>query len=184
VHAAAVVTSLAALLLVSAVAAPADAGETTEGSPAMVALATAPAVDPLPYRSQLSLTDRIKTGNRLFARLLLGGRVIVLAREGSSLAITEVPGAATIDVQLGRIAVTVDRKNLEPDDLVEIRTPHALMSVPGDTLAVEVTSRATTLSVVGTRVEVFRRDPLTGAALEPPTQVGEEDVLSVVAVSR
>ena len=69
-------------------------------APVMMALATETPSDPLPFRSQMFLTDRVKTGDHNFARLLLGGRVMVLAREGSTLNITEVPGATTIDAAM------------------------------------------------------------------------------------
>lgn len=181
VHTAISVRALVAVLVLSTVALPnpVSAEERLDAGPVMVALATATPSDSLPFRSQMFLTDRVKTGDRRFARLLLGGRVMVLAREGSSLSITEVPGATTIEVEDGRIAVTVDRENLHPEDLVEIRTPHAAVTVPGDTLIVEVAGAASTFTVLGPRVEVFRLDPATGAALEPPTAAISDQVVTV-----
>jgi hypothetical protein len=175
------VRTLVAFLIVSAVANPVHADDRIDAAPVMVALATATPSDPLPFRSQMFLTDRVKTGDRNFARLLLGGRVMVLAREGSTLNITEVPGATTIEVEHGRIAITVDRENLHPEDLVEVRTPHAVVSVAADTLVVDVEDAASTFSVLGPRVEVFQLDPATGTALEPPTSVEAEQVVTVAA---
>lgn len=171
--------TLVAFLIVAALTSPVRADERLDPAPVMVALATATPADPAPYRTQMSLTDRVKTGDRSFVRLLLGGRVMILAREGSSLSITEVPGAVTVGVERGRIAVTVDRENLHPEDLIEVRTPHAVVSVPADTLVVEVATAASTFAVLGTRVEVFRLDPVTGAAVEPPTAVADDEVVSV-----
>ena len=115
----------------------------------------------------------------MFARLLLGGRVMVLARERSSLSLTEVPGAATIEIVAGRIALTVDRENLSPEDLVEVRTPHAVASVQDSTLIVEVSGTASSFTATGGRIEVFRRDPATGKALEPPTVVSADRAVTV-----
>jgi hypothetical protein len=181
VHLATGVRTPVAFLFVSALALPGAvaAGERIDARPVMVALATATPSDPLPFRSQMFLTDRVKTGDRAFARLLLGGRVIVLAREASSLSITEVPGATTIEVESGRVAVTVDRDNLHPEDLVEVRTPHAVTTVLGDTLIVEVKGAASSFTVFGPRVEVFRRDPATGAVIEPPTVATTEQGVTV-----
>jgi hypothetical protein len=167
---------LAALLLALPVSGAADE-RGLDG--ALVALATATPADPGPARSPMLLTDRVKTAERAFARLLLGGRVMVLAREHSSLRITEVPGAATIDVEGGRVAVTVDRENLHPEDLVEVRTPHAVASVQADTLIIEVRGGASTFTVFGARVDVFRLEPATGAVLEPPTPVTGESVVTI-----
>jgi hypothetical protein len=75
--------------------------------------------------------------------------------------------------------VTVDRGNLRPEDLVEVRTPHAVASVQGGTLIVEVAGTASSFRAVGGRVDVFRRDPATGRALEPPTAVSADRVVTV-----
>lgn len=182
-HGAIGVRSLAALLIVSTVASGPAWAEPVTAEPVMVALAPAPTSDPLPLRSQSVLTDRIQTGDRAFARLLFGGRVMVLAREGSSLRITEVPGAMRIDVERGRIAVTVDRANLHPEDLVEVRTPHAVVSVPAETVIVDVAPTASTFTAFGPRMEVFRLDPATGLAVEPPTPVGGERLVTIVPPS-
>jgi hypothetical protein len=176
------VKTLVAILCGLMVALPdsAPAGPGGEPAPALVALAVGGAPpEPAPFRHQMMLTDRVKTGNRAFARLLLGGRVMVLARERSSLTFTEVPGAATIDIAAGRIAVTVDRGNLHPEHLVEVRTPHAVVSVQGSTLVVEVAGTASSFRAMGGRIDVFRRDPATGRALDPPTVVSADGVLTV-----
>ena len=144
--------------------------------PAPVAGAKLPA-EPPAFGHPLRLTDRIETEDRTFARLLLGGRVMVLARERSSLRITEVPGATTIDVAGGRVAVTVDRENLHPEDLVQVRTPHAAASVRGHTLVVDV-GAASTFEVVGGRVDVFRLDA-SGKAQEPATTVSGDRIVTV-----
>ena len=144
----------------------------------LIALTTDTPPEPHPFRSQMLLTERIEARDGVFARVLFGGRVMILAREGALLSITEVPGATTIEVESGRIAVTVDRENLHPEDRVEVRTPHAVVTVPSDTLVVEV-GEASTFTPVGRHVEVFRLDPATGAALEPPTVAAADELLTV-----
>lgn len=176
------VKALLAFLAVSVAATPALATEQLQAGSVMVALATAPS-DPMPSRAQMSLTDRVRTRDQGLARALLGGRVIIVAREGAALRITEVPGAATIEVEVGRIAVTVDRENLHPEDLIEVRTPHAVVSVPGDTLVVDVADARSTFTVLGARMEVFRLDPLTGTVLEPPTPADADDDVVIIGPS-
>lgn len=149
----------------------------------LVALAAGSPPEPQSFKEQMLLTERIDARDRVFARLLLGGRVMVLAREGSRLSITEVSGAATIEVEMGRVAVTVDRENLHPEDLVEVRTPHAVATVPSDTLVVEV-HEASAFTAVGRAVEVFRLDPVMGTVLDPPTIAAGDAVVTVEAPRR
>jgi hypothetical protein len=144
----------------------------------LIALADLPPRDPRLYRGHIHLMERIEVGDRVFARLLLAGRVMLLAREGARLSITEVAGATTIEVQRGRVAVTVDRDNLHPEDLIEVRTPHAVVTVPSSTLVVEVADMST-FTPVGRPVEVFRLDPISGEALEPPTVAAADALVTV-----
>ena len=144
----------------------------------LVALAEAAPLPPRPFDSQIRFTERVEGRGRLFARLLFGGRVMVLARGDSVLRITEVTGATMIAVETGRVAITVDRANLHAEELVEVRTPHAAVTVPSGTLVVEVAD-ASTFTSVGRPVEVFRLDRLSGAALEPPTVVAANEAITV-----
>jgi len=167
-----VVLFVVALMLPASVPADEPAGDV------LIALAEAVPTDPRPVKSPSLLTERIEARDRVFARLLFGGRVMILAREGSRLSITEVAGATTIQVERGRVAVTVDRENLHPEDLVEVRTAHAVVTVPSSTLVVEV-AEASTFTAVGRSVDVFRVDPVSGVAVEPPTNVAANEVVTV-----
>jgi hypothetical protein len=167
-----VVLFVVALMLPASVPADEPAGDV------LIALAEATPTDPRPVKSPSLLTERIEARDRVFARLLFGGRVMILAREGSRLSITEVAGATTIQVERGRVAVTVDRENLHPEDLVEVRTAHAVVTVPSSTLVVEV-AEASTFTAVGRSVDVFRVDPVSGVAVEPPTNVAANEVVTV-----
>jgi hypothetical protein len=170
------VKTLAAILSVVAMAVPSPAR--AEPDAMLVALADPALAEPRPFKSQMHLTERIEARDRVFARLLLDGRVMLLAREGARLTITEVRGASTIDVASGRVAVTVDRERLRAEDLVEIRTPHAVVTVPSGTLVVEVAD-ASTFTAIGRPIDVFRLDPASGAVLEPPTAVARDELLIV-----
>jgi len=167
-----VVLFVVALMLPASVPADEPAGDV------LIALAEATPTDPRPVKSPSLLTERIEARDRVFARLLFGGRVMILAREGSRLSITEVAGATTIQVERGRVAVTVDRENLHPEDLVEVRTAHAVVTVPSSTLVVEV-AEASTFTAVGRSVDVFRVDPVSGVAVEPPANVAANEVVTV-----
>jgi hypothetical protein len=69
------------------------------------------------------MRDRVTTGEAAITRILLGGKVIVTARERSTLTITEVPGLSTIHLSSGRIAVAVDKSRMTGGERVDIRTP-------------------------------------------------------------
>ena len=168
-HSALGVKTLLAVLLVVPVGLPRtlSADEQRPAGAALIALADLPSRDVWPLKTQVHLTERIDVDDRIFARLLFGGRVMIVARAGARLRITEVAGASTIEVQQGRVAVTVDRQKLHSEDLVELRTPHAVVTVPSSTVIVEV-AEASSFTTIGRPVEVFRLDPVTGAAREPP----------------
>jgi hypothetical protein len=142
-----------------------------------VAIATSP--EPVLFQRHMRFTDRVETPDRTVVRLVLGGRVMVLARGGAALRITEVPGATTIDVERGRVAVTVDRENLQAEDLVEVRTPHAVVTVPDETVVVEVAEGASTFTSLGPRLEVFGVEPATGGVVEPPLLVAADEAVVV-----
>ncbi len=93
----------------------------------------------LKFRDDVFQNDRIVTGDRSIARLLLGGKAVVTIRERSALTITEVPGKSTIDLASGKIALSVAHDRLRPGERVEVRTPNAVAAVRGTTFVVEVT---------------------------------------------
>ena len=172
------VNTSGAVLFAVALTLPAYVAAAEPARDVLIALAEATPADSRPVKSRIQLTERIEARDRVFARLLLGGRVMILAREESRLSITEVAGATTIQVERGRVAITVDRDNLHPEDLVEVRTPHAVVTVPSSTLVVEV-AEASTFTAVGRPLDVFRFDPVSGAVVEPPTKVAANELVTV-----
>ena len=97
-----------------------------------------PQGQPLRFKDDVFLRDRITTGEQSFVRVLLGGRATVTARERSILTITEVPGVATIQLGEGRISVAVSRALMKPGQVIEIKTPNAVTAIRGAFVVAEV----------------------------------------------
>jgi hypothetical protein len=91
---------------------------TLEGT-ATVTTASLSQPRPLKFKDDVFVNDRVVTGDRSIARMLLGGKAVVTVRERSSLTITEVPGKSTIALDSGKIAVAVAREKVRPGE--EIR---------------------------------------------------------------
>jgi len=128
---------LAALWPNPAVAQKAGVVTTLEGN---VTAARAAAAQPvaLNFKDDVFVNDRVVTGDRSLARLLLGGKAVVTVRERSALTITEVPGRSTIDLDSGKIAVAVARDKMRPGEQIEVKTPNAVAAVRGTVFVVEV----------------------------------------------
>jgi hypothetical protein len=142
---------------------------TTVIGPVTVARASMPPAA-LKFKDDILLRDRVTTGDNAITRILLGGKVVVTARERSTLTITEVPGLSTIDLTSGRIAVAVDKTRMKPGERVEIQTPNAIAGVRGTVLIVEAEPDVSTVTVLRGLVDVSRRDPraqIGGGAVTP-----------------
>ena len=107
-----------------------------------VTSASLPQPRPLRFKDDVFVNDRVVTGDRSIARLLLGGKAVVTVRERSALTITEVPGKSTITLDSGKIAVAVARERVKAGEEIEVRTPNAVAGVRGTVFVAEV-SRAT-----------------------------------------
>jgi hypothetical protein len=176
VIAALLLTGAAALLLASSAMAQERVGVVTniEGT-AVVARLTEPQAQPLRFRDDVFLRDRITTGERSFVRVLLGGRATVTARERSILSITEVPGVATIQLGEGRISVAVSRALMKPGQVIEIKTPNAVTAIRGTFVVAEVVPMGaghhSTITIVRGLVDVTRLDATAGP-VGPAVKVG------------
>ena len=171
------------LALSVVVAAPAWAQErvgivTTVIGPVTVTRASLP-VEPLKFKDDIFLRDRVTTGDNAMTRILMGGKVVVTARERSTLTITEVPGLSTIDLTSGRIAVAVDKTRMKPGERVDVRTPNAIAGVRGTVLIVETLRNTSSVTVLSGLVDVVRLDPATGRAVGPVTPVGPQQAVTV-----
>jgi hypothetical protein len=151
---------------------------TTVIGPVTVSRASLP-VEPLKFKDEIFLRDRVTTGDNAMTRILMGGKVVVTARERSTLTITEVPGLSTIDLTSGRIAVAVDKTRMKPGERVDVRTPNAIAGVRGTVLIVETLRNTSSVTVLSGLVDVVRLDPATGRAVGPVTPVGAQQAVTV-----
>src|SRR5262245_15531173 len=178
-----VMTGLVSLLSALAIAMPAAAQErvgvatTVVGAVTVTRVAAPPT--PLKFKDDVFLNDRVATGEQAFARMLLGGKAIVTARERSVITITEVPGLSTIDVVSGRVSVAVDKSRMRPGEIVEIKTPNAVSGIRGTIVVAEVSGGVSTITVLRGLVDVYRRDPATGNAVGQATPVGARETVTV-----
>lgn len=122
---------------VSAQATKAGVVTTLEGN---VTAARSTAAQPvaLKFKDDVFINDRVVTGDRSLARLLLGGKAVVTVRERSALTITEVPGRSTIDLDSGKVAVAVAKDKMKPGEQIEVKTPNAVAAVRGTVFIAEV----------------------------------------------
>ncbi|HWM78340.1 MAG TPA: FecR domain-containing protein [Methylomirabilota bacterium] len=117
----------------------------------------------LKFKDSLFDHDRIGTGERSSARLLLGGKALVTVRELSSLTVAEQPGHAGLRLTGGAVALAVAGQRMGPDERVEIHLPSAVASARGAVLIVEAT-RATDPAVSVIHVLSGRADVTTESA--------------------
>jgi hypothetical protein len=157
----------------------------------MVARATATEASPLNRFDDVFLRDRITTGDQSIAKILLGGRAVVTAREHSVLVITETPTTSTITLTSGRLFVNVDKERMNGMRL-EVRMPNAIAGVRGTLFVAEtetlpsgeVVSKITTLRglVDVTQIDATGR-PLGPLALVNPLQfVGVKKTIGGVQI--
>src|SRR5438094_8030915 len=137
---AAVLIALATLdsSLASAQAAKAGVVTTLEGHVTVTRVMLAP--QPLRFKDDVFVDDKVTTGDQSIARMLLGGKAVVTVRERSILTITEVPGKATLDLQAGKIALAVAKDKMRPGESIEIRAATAVAGIRGTVIVAEVSS--------------------------------------------
>src|SRR3989442_5701442 len=110
---------------------------TLEGNVTVTRVAL-PQPQPLKFKDDVFVNDKVTTGDKAIARMLLAGKAVVTVRERSSLTITEVPGKSTIDLDAGKIALAVARDKMRPGDSIEVRTSNAVAGVRGTVFITEV----------------------------------------------
>lgn len=152
---------------------------TTLAGRATVARAALVEPQPLRFKDDVFVRDRIATAEKSIVRVLLGGKALVTVRELSALTITEEAGRSTVDLRSGKVAMGVVRQRMRPGEVIEIRTPNAIAAIRGTVLVVELIPEAgggrggaprytTKVHVLHGLVEVS--DPNNPGA--PPAQVG------------
>ena len=151
---------------------------------ATVARAALPSPQPLRFKDDVFVRDRISTAEKSIVRVLLDGKALVTVRELSALTITEQAGRSTVDLASGKIATGALRKRMRPGEVIEIRTPNAIAAIRGTVLVVELIPEpsgaggapryTTKVHVLHGLVEVS--DPNNSGA--PPQQVGKLETWS------
>ena len=146
---------------------------TLEGDVTVTRVALPP--QPLKFKDDVFVDDKVTTGDRSLARMLLGGKAVVTVRERSVLTITEVPGKATIDLSAGKIAVAVAKDKMRPGESIEIRAANAVAGIRGTVIVAEVSSTSAQAGGVGGvtgtfwvlrgQVEAFLSNQATNAVL-------------------
>jgi hypothetical protein len=146
---------------------------TTLNGTATVARASLPSPRALHFKDDVFAHDHIATAEKSVVRVLLGGKALITVRELSTLTIKEETGRSAVDLGSGKIAMGVARQRMRPGEVIEIRTPNAIVAVRGTVLVVELipaggSGYTTKVHVLHGLVEVS--DPNNPGA--PPTQVG------------
>src|SRR3989442_888837 len=114
--------------------------------------------------------------------MLLGGKAVVTVRERSTLTITEVPGKATIDLEIGKIALAVAKEKMGPGESIGIRTANGVAGVRGRVVVAEVTrataqrggvvaALVTQFHVLQGTITAVHTNPQTGAPIGPPLPI-------------
>ena len=146
---------------------------TTLNGTATVARASLPSPRALHFKDDVFVRDQIATAEKSIVRVLLGGKALITVRELSSLTIKEETGRSAVDLASGKVAMGVARQRMRPGEVIEIRTPNAIVAVRGTMLVVELipaggSGYTTKVHVLHGLVEVS--DPNNPGV--PPTQVG------------
>jgi hypothetical protein len=137
---------------------------------------------PLKFKDDIFVEDRVATGDRSLARLLLGGRAVVTIRERSVVSITEVPGRSTIAVDSGKIALAVARERMRTGDQVEIRTPNAVAGIRGTVVVAEVLRASAQAAGGGAAVTTnfyVLKGAISAVSIDPTTRMPTGAPISV-----
>jgi len=115
---------------------------TTLQGQATVAHVASSSTLPLKFKDSIFERDRINTAENSIVKVLMGGRAVVTVRELSVLTITEDLGRTTVNLESGKIAVSVAKQKMKPGETLEVHTPNAVAAVRGTVFVVEVALRA------------------------------------------
>jgi FecR protein len=147
---------------------------------ATIARASSNQSNPLRFKDDVFLFDRVTTGERSLARILLGGRAVVTARERSILTITAVPGTATLDLESGRLLLAVAKGAMRPGESIDIKTRNAIIGIRGTVVVADFvpgqsrdgSDDATVFTILRGAVEVSQIDPVAATVVGAPLSLG------------
>jgi len=111
---------------------------TTLTGEATVARPTRPQPQPLHFKDDVFGRDRISTAEKSLVRVLLGGKAVITVRELSVLTITEDMGRAEVNLQSGKIALTVAHQRMKPGESITLRARNAVAAIRGTVVIAEV----------------------------------------------
>jgi hypothetical protein len=114
------------------------------------------APQPLRFKDEVFLRDRISTASQSLARLLLGKKALLTVRELSELELIDQSGISTIQLVLGKVAIGVARQRMRPGEIVEIRTQNAVAAIRGTVVVAEM------LTPPGASIPITRMHVLSG----------------------
>lgn len=146
---------------------------------ATIVRANAPEPAPLKFRDPVFLNDRVSTAENSLARILLGGKALVTVRERSMLHVTELPGASTVELGEGRIALAVVKERMKPGELIEIRTPNAVAGIRGTIVIAEHAGGVSTFVVLRGQISVANLNPATRQVIGQHVLVNVNERISV-----
>lgn len=133
------------------------------------------------------LQDTITTGDKSRARLLVGGRVLVIVHERSELTITGLPDGPSIDLATGKLGIALAGDRVPPGTEIEIGTPNAIARLSDASVIGEVShpgaQAATTFYVLRGSITARPSDPATRQPLGTPIQVERLHAYSRVGAS-
>ncbi len=155
---------------------------------ATIARAANSQAGPLRFKDDVFLHDRVTTGDRSLARILLGGRAVVTARERSTLTITAVPGAATLDLKSGRLLLAVAKGAMRPGESIDIKTRNAVIGIRGTVVVADFvpgaardgSGDATVFTILRGAVEVTQIDPLAAHSVGTALRLGALESVKLV----
>ncbi|HUG37715.1 MAG TPA: FecR domain-containing protein [Candidatus Limnocylindrales bacterium] len=172
----------------AAAQAPTAAGMVTSLS-GKATVARASLAQPVSLRSRDGVfgKDRISVSADSLLVMLLGGKTTVTARELSVLTISDEPRRSRVGLDLGKVAVDVNRSLVAPGETIELRTPNAVAAVRGTVFVVEVKRVADPASPGGagqlaTSVSVLKGIVDVAPSLAPgatPVRVGALETVTV-----
>ena len=180
-------TSILAAIPVFAQTTPAGVGTAGQGS-ARIARASTSQTNPLRFKDDVFVFERVTPGERSLARVLLGGKAVVTARQRSSLTITAVPGAATLGLESGRLLLAATRETMAPGESIDIKTRNAVIGIRGTVVVADFvpgqardgSGDSTVFTILRGAGEVNQIDPLAARPVGAPLHLGALQSVTVI----
>jgi hypothetical protein len=106
--------------------------------------------------------------------------MVVTLRERAVISLREAPGVSTLELDAGKLALTVSRERVKPGEVVEIKTPDAIARMRGTIVVAEIltdpSGNASRFTVMTGIVEVIPLDSGTAQ----PAPIGLDPMQTVI----